>query len=82
MRGLCPLYPLEVKLVSARNQAIAEELETAAAPLLPEPQAGMTVYAPWYFAPVVDVIGGASRPESREVPEKSGSSIWEMSYGG
>jgi len=72
-----PLYALEVKLASpppssghdnlseapphVRNQAIAEELETAAL-RLPEPQAGMTGYAPWYFAPVFDLIGGCADP--------------------
>ena len=72
-----PLYALEVTLESLRsssgqtdlsealpvnrNQAIAEELETAALQL-PEPQAGMTGYAPWYFAPVFDLIGGCAKP--------------------
>lgn len=72
-----PLYALEVALASprsssgrddlseappdVRNQAIAEELE-AAALLLPEPQAGMTGFAPWYFAPVFDLIGGCAEP--------------------
>jgi hypothetical protein len=44
-----------------RNQAIAEELETAAL-LLPEPKAGMTGFAPWYFPPVFDLIGGCAKP--------------------
>ena len=71
-----PLFALEVALASPgssgqrdlsqappviRNQTIAEELETAAL-LLPEPKAGMTGFAPWYFPSVFDLIGGCAKP--------------------
>jgi len=71
-----PLFALELKLASpkpsspadlsevppnVRNEAIAEELETAAL-LLPEPPAGMTGFAPLYFAPVFDLLGGCVEP--------------------
>jgi hypothetical protein len=49
------------KGVSHRNEAIAEELETAAL-RLSEPPAGMTGFAPWYFAPVFDLLGGCAEP--------------------
>jgi hypothetical protein len=70
-----PLYAIEFKLapyppsyaspdssrasVSARNRAIAEELESAAV-AEPPPAAGVTGMAVIYFSPVFDLLGGCA----------------------
>ena len=76
-----PLYALEVELAPTppagsirdlsqllpeqRNEAIGEELETAAL-LVPVPPPGVTGEAAAYFSPVYDLLGGCAEPFYRK----------------